>query len=349
QYNDFRRETLVTDARGFTTRTFFNEYGNPIEVIAPDGAVTTYEYTDPQDPYHRTAVVDALGNRTEYAYDAASNITRITLPSGNTVAYGDFTAFGQPGTVQDARGNVQLVKYDGAGNVTDEIVLAAGIGAGLDPTTYQPELHPSDVLAWTRHGYDSVGNKTSSTQVRDIANIRGLTRTWTFDAQQRYATQLQRCGDKDGDGLVADDACDTTPLVFDTLGRLTEGVNARFEPIEIHYDALNRVTRATDALGQLREYRFDANGNPVHERLTVDVNGIPTLVDSRSAEYGPADRKRLAIDAGGFATRFAYDAMGNLTATTNPDNFTVGFTHDPLGRVRSAFDEEGREARRTLD
>ncbi|MBK1707324.1 DUF6531 domain-containing protein, partial [Halochromatium glycolicum] len=42
QYNDFRRETLVTDARGFTTRTFFNEYGNPIEVIAPDGAVTTY-------------------------------------------------------------------------------------------------------------------------------------------------------------------------------------------------------------------------------------------------------------------------------------------------------------------
>ncbi|MBK1707457.1 RHS repeat domain-containing protein, partial [Halochromatium glycolicum] len=42
-------------------------------------------------------------------------------------------------------------------------------------------------------------------------------------------------------------------------------------------------------------------------------------------------------------------AMGNLTATTNPDNFTVGFTHDPLGRVRSAFDEEGREARRTLD
>ncbi|MBK1707377.1 hypothetical protein CKO40_23310, partial [Halochromatium glycolicum] len=33
---------MVTDARGFTTRTFFNEYGNPIEVIAPDGAVTTY-------------------------------------------------------------------------------------------------------------------------------------------------------------------------------------------------------------------------------------------------------------------------------------------------------------------
>jgi uncharacterized protein RhaS with RHS repeats len=27
----------------------------------------------------------------------------------------------------------------------------------------------------------------------------------------------------------------------------------------------------------------------------------------------------------------------------------VRLTHDPLGRVRSAFDEEGREARRTLD
>lgn len=65
-------------------------------------------------------MVDALGHRTEFTYDAASNITRITLPSGNTVEYGDFTAFGQPGTVKDARGNVQLVKYDGAGNVTDE-------------------------------------------------------------------------------------------------------------------------------------------------------------------------------------------------------------------------------------
>lgn len=125
-------------------------------------------------------------------------------------------------------------------------------GAAIAPASYDPAANPNDVLAWTRHGYDGVGNKITSEQVRDITNVRGFERRWTYDANQLYATELQRCGDKDGDGLVADDPCDVTPLVFDPLGRLTDGVNGRFEPIEFAYDALNRVIRATDALGHLR-------------------------------------------------------------------------------------------------
>ncbi len=348
-YNDFRRETQVTDARGFVTRTFFNEYGNPVDVIDATQAVTAYEYNDPQDPYHRTAVINALKHRTEYQYDANSNITRITLPSGNTVQYSHYTAFGQPGKIKDANGNYTLHQYDAQGNLRESIVLKSGLGTNIDPVGYQPAQHPNDILAWTRHSYDSAGNKQSIEQIRDIANARGFKRHWSYDAHQLYATRLQRCGDKDGDGDVLDDACDSAPLVFDSLGRMTNGVNTRFEAIEIHYNSLNQIIRATDAVGQRRDYGYDDNGNPDYEGLLITLNGIPTLVDAESADFDDSDRQRLALDAGGYATRFDYDRMGNLTALTNPDNYPVHFSHDPLGRVLSAYDQEGREARRKLD
>ncbi len=348
RYDDFRRETVITDARGFERAMLFDNYGNPVKVTEEDGGIWTYAYASASDPHLRTQATNPYGHITQYAYDLSGNLQQVTNPSGATIVYGHYAAntFGRPGKVKDARGNYRLFKYTATGNLTDEFALKEGVGAALDPATYT--ANAADLLAYTRHTFDA-GNRTSTKQVRDVANNRGLSLTWGYTAQKLYPTQITRDGDKDGDGLVSDDADDVAPLNYDTLGRLTAGVDAHFEAVAFSYDTVDRITRGTDAVGQARDYRFDANGNAISDNLLVIGTGAPKLLDSTSHEFDANDRRVTTLDAGGGVTRFTYDPQGNLTNVLDPDGFTLGFEYDAKGRVTTAFDEEGRQATRTLD
>lgn len=376
-YNDFRRETVVTDARGFAKQYFFNEFGNPVEIIDEEGGISTYEYTDANDSYLRTAVVNEARLRTEYEYNTNGTLVLQRNPSGSTVTYSDFTAFEQPGKIKDANGNYTLLQYDGDGNVSNQYRLKAGVGAATVSASYVPQQ--SDLLSWTKHTYDNAGNLTGSTQVGDVVTAEGFTQQRVFDNNQLYATELQRCGDKTGDGIIdllVDDLCDVATLNYDTLGRLQSGVNERFEPVEYRYDLLDRVVRGTDDLGGIRDYGYDDNGNADYQALNVfkvlnsyqngeyqfsyknrSIDPLPVgtdpenllVLDNTSQGYDDSDRMTVSIDAGGNASYFSYDPMGNLERLTNPDNYSIRFKYDRLGRVVSALDEEGREARRDID
>ena len=345
-YDDYRRETIVTDPRDYDKRYLFDSYGNSVQITEADGTIWRYAYDSAVDPHLRTRVTNPYGHQTQMAYDAQGNLTIVTNPSGSTVEMSEYTSFGEPGKVKDANGNYRLFKYDGNGNLTDEWVMRAGVGAALDPQTYTPNA--SDLLAYAHHTYDA-GNRTSTKRIRDIANDRGLTLTWSYSAAKLYPNHLSRCGDKDGDGEVHDDTCDESDLVYDALGRLESGVNGRFETVNYEYDAVDRIIEGTDGIGEQRTYSYDKNGNPTGSKLIVPVNGTPTLVDSQAFEYDGSDRRVTSIDAGGGVSRMEYDPAGNLESVLDPDGFTVGFTYDPLGRVLSALDQEDRKAYRTLD
>jgi RHS repeat-associated protein len=99
--------------------------------------------------------------------------------------------------------------------------------------------------------------------------------------------------------------------------------------------------QATDRLGQLRTYQFDANGNAVGQSLTVSINGSSTQVDSSSTRYDDSDRAIQSQDAGGFATAFTYDAAGNVLTVTNPDGYVVSYDYDAANRPIHAYDQEG--------
>lgn len=72
-------------------------------------------------------------------------------------------------------------------------------------------------------------------------------------------------------------------------------------------------------------------------------------MDSASFSYDLSDRKEKATDAGGFTSAYAYDAAGNLTKVTNPDNYSLAFDYDENNRVIKAADQEGNAVTRTLD
>lgn len=122
-------------------------------------------------------------------------------------------------------------------------------------------------------------------------------------------------------GTIDDSEYDSATLSYDRLGRLTGGINADWYPTAFVYDDVDRLIRGTDDTGNLRDYCYDANGNPMAESLTVAVNGVPTLMDSARASYDLSDRKETGTDAGGFVSTYRYDAAGNVVEIANPDTY----------------------------
>jgi RHS repeat-associated protein len=355
-YNDFRREAVTIDERGHRRQFFFDKFGNPTRTIEANGAehISTY---DPAAPRNRASQRDPLGLVTRYCYDARGNVTRVLLPSASpaedcqttapgpgTIVSSYFDAFDQPGKIRDARGHYTIMKYDARGNLLETIRLAAGVGSEVVPTpSYAPD--PADVVAWTVNTYDpATGDLLTVKQVRDPVSQAGPTTTLAYDAAKLNVVGLTRCGDKDG--VVATVECDTSPtLVYDSLGRARTGLRPDWHTTQADYDDVDRVIRASDARGRLRDFAYDPNGNLTLERLIV----ADVVADERRFTYDLADRRISEADAGGFITRFQHDQVGNLVMVTNPDNHAVRFDHDAANRVVRASDEEGHAVTRTLD
>ena len=117
---------------------------------------------------------------------------------------------------------------------------------------------------------------------------------------------------------------------------------AQFAPNHVPFDCL---TRATDNVGQWRDYIYDPNGNLIGENLRSGN----TAIESASAEYNLQDRKTSSTDSGGFRTAFDYDNLGNVVRITNPDNYSVGFDYDPKNHWTRAVDAAGNAVTRRLD
>ena len=355
-YNDFRRETTQINERGETRSYQFDRYGNAIKLFEENGAAYEYAYDTavPDNVHNRVSRTDPLGHLTHYQYDAVGNVTRVTHPSGNATVYGAFNAFGQPGRLKDPNGNYAILKYDSRGNRTQEIRLSRSYCTShdcsvLDPVAYTPAA--GDMVAWRVRGFDAFGNLSSIKWVRDFAaQVASPTATSTtgpitstaYDTNGLYAVSVSRTGRKNAETTPS---TQTAPVSHDTLGRTRSTIDADWHPRQIDYDELDRVTVASDGLGQLRRFDYDDNGNTVGQRLVVGGR----MVDSNSATFDLNDRRVRSVDAGGNVSTLAYDGSGNVVLQVTPDNYAYGFEYDPLDRLLRNVDPEDNATVRTLD
>ena len=350
-YNDFRREATVVDERMNSRTFFFDQNGSVVRVVEENGAEYSYTYADPADAFRRTSQRTPDGAVTNYTYDAAGNVTQIVNPSGNTLQLSNYNAFAAPGKVKDANGIYRLSKFDAKGNTTDTIVLKKGVGATTDPTTFAP-TDMSQIASWAKTTYDSVGNVQTVQRVRGYSTSGGAigpTLTYNYDAGQLNVLSLHRCGDRDGDGAVSAAECDDSPaMVYDALGRQTTGLTGDWYVTQTQYDDLGRILRATDAIGNWRDFQYDENGNAIGQSLTQAVNGLAAVRDSTATSFDLSDRKERSFDAAGNVTLFQYDPAGNVTKVVNPDGYWVAFDYDSANRAVRAYDEQGNAVSRRL-
>ncbi|MDX8126811.1 hypothetical protein QLH52_05925 [Methylomonas sp. OY6] len=317
------------------------------------GAAHTYSY-DTANPFNRLSEADPASLSTQYQYDVAGNVTRITQPSGATTEYYNFTAFNAPQRIKDALGNWTLLKYDAKGNLTDTVKLKTGKVPTAGST---PAL--ADIAAWSKRNYDAAtGQPTQSKTLRDFGGATlgnftggtGPTVTTTYDASTLYPIQIARLGDKTGDGVInAADPADSATLQFDSLGRQIIGIDSDWQTVSSSYDADNLPITGTDAAGQPRDYFYDGDGRLTGQELVLNQNGQSRLWDSAFRRYDSAGRLAQTLDAGGHVSQYRYDAAGNLTQITDPDNYTLGFDYDAVNRWSKAYDKAGHAVERKLD
>jgi RHS repeat-associated protein len=334
-YDDRGNKLTETDPLGRTKKTTYDGANNPLTQTDALGNVTTNTYnglselvtaTDPLG--HVTTNVwggvnlekktDALGNTTQYSYDASGLWPSLPLtetdPLGNVTA----NAYDNAGHLTqrtDTLGHVTTYVYDANGNKTSE-------------TASRENFDRSGAIITTTYQYDALGH-ILQTNKNFLSNP---TRSTTYTATGKPATST------DEDGRV-------TSYTYDALDRLVTTTHPDGTTETQTYDAENHRTSSTDAAGNTTLYNYDAVGHLVR---TTYADGSSTAtaydgagqaietIDARGnlqwTSYDAAGRRIDTTDASGAVTKYGYDAAGNLVTVTDPLGRTTSFAYDAVNQ-----------------
>ncbi|MCA1817983.1 MAG: DUF6531 domain-containing protein, partial [Acidobacteria bacterium] len=316
-------ETDATDERGHTTKFFFDRTRGRNVVTRVEGACAcggsqaqTWEYDAAARP---TSTTNALGRRTDYAYDADGNLLGATDALGRT-SY-TYNARGQVLTATDRLGATTANTYDADGKL---ISRRDALG---NTTTFTYDARSlltgsTDARSHTLSlSYDQSGNLTRAT------DAAGSATTYTYDARGRLTSERDALG-----GVTA--------YEYDTANRPTKITRPDGATITLAYDAAGRLVKSTDPRGLATAYAYDGAGRLV--AVTDAAGGV--------ASYGYDQLSNLtsASDQLGRATDYEYDEFRRLTRAVYPaaeagaPRLSESFEHDALGNISRATDTAGR-------
>ncbi len=332
-YDGAARPSTQTDPAGVTLAASYTT-GNRIASLSAGNTQTAFDYSGIQrDSLNRLSrYTDSFGNQLTYTYDAASQLTGITLPGGKTVAY-QYDHLHRLGMVSDWEGNFALYSYDTAGwpvslSVSGGPVaiyqydsarnLRAIVSTGPDGTP----------VAGYRYTVDANGNRTavSALEPNTSAVARPPSLVYSFDAANHPISR--------SDGMT---------YTYDARGNLSAIQGA--SNVKLAYDAFGRLqSLAGDATGS---YTYDSTGlRTIHNdrRLLYDLSGgQPRVVmetDSSNTPiawyvYGLGLLWKVTAD--GTPYFYHFDGDGNTVALSNPTAGVVNrYRYDAQGRLVSA-------------
>jgi RHS repeat-associated protein len=348
-------QTDVTDPRGNHRIATFNSSGYRLTDTKGCSCGSGVTYEREAGTNFITAVTDALGRRTQYAFDSMGNVTSVTRMAGTSEAVTTNFAYEanyqQIASVTDPLNHTTAFTYDLTGNLIRV----------TDPLNNQ-----------TTMAYDAAGRPIS---VTDPLNNTTL---FTYDQ-----------GDRIG---VTNPLGQTVSRFVDAMGRVLSTTNPLGQTTRFEYDALNRMTRVIDPLQGATQFSYDPNGNllsltdarnnvtsyaynnmdrvstrtdPLLHAETYQYNqngGLTQHTDRKSQvtnyTYDSLDRLSQVTYADASSTIYTYDAVSRLTQVTDSISGTITYGYDNLDRLLSemtlqgtvgyTYDAAGRRATTTV-
>lgn len=395
----------------------YNEFGQVTAHIWPadDQARRQrdeYSYYDSgiQRSYLNQEIIDAenLAFTTTYTYDAVGNAITETDPRGNTwttvynqldqvvrkITPAPYSWFED--TLYDANNNVietrrqNLVsaltangkpQLDANGNVVMEVgtpvtfvnryeyeILNYLVTEDLDATGSSPDR------LITQYAYDGNRNQTMITQpegnqIQTLYDARDLVLSTTRGFGSSDASTQTYAYDGNRNPIAVIDAEDNTG-------------DGQPEVSRFEYDAYNRLVRTVDAIGNVLEYGYDANGNqiessyfgPVGGPSPTDASGTNNVLLSQTLwSYDLIDRRvqtdqLLDVSSGvttartpvlvdgalspadGFVTEaIVYNDRSQIIETFEDDGDSTTYAYDTVNRLIATTDPEGNAVQTVYD
>ena len=345
-YDLFRKSTRVTDSLGRSRDYHYDENGRMTKLIEPDGGILLFEN---QGDAIRGKKYDALGYATTYSYradktftgtsDSHGNVTREQDALGNTVdtSYGPLD---QIASVKDKRGTVSTTAYAASTTATAQ---ACGDYTQRPKETRLNSLNGSADVLLASQCWNPDATLNTSRQYLDASHYRET--RLTYSGNGLNVSQQQSVGLPSGVTV-------TQTTTYDSLGRKkTKTLKRRASPTNAalidltttyDYDALDRVIKTTDPLGNEALNRFDANGQlwQVTHRYkksdgTYDERNLVTRT------FDAAERVKTETDAEGHVTTYQYDAAGNVLAVTDAEGHTAQVEYDAMNRQTAVIGATG--------
>ena len=339
------RITQITDPEGKTFLYTYDAAGDLVGVNLPDVATPLkYEYasghfflkgidargnTEAATTYYADgrlqSETDAMGKTTTYAYDLATNTTRITHPDNTGTTVEKYDSRGLLLSTTDPLGRTTSYTYD----------------ANLNKRTETDALGKT-----TTYDYDANGN------LRSVTDPLGKTQQFTLNEVGQPVTTTDQLGkvrtlsydESYNLSSISDELGVPIAFTWNERGNPLTRADANGKVTRFSYDAYGNVLSKTDPLGHTTSYSYDMMGRVLTmtdprgvTRFGYDAMGrmlsvIDPLSNETRYEYDANGNRTAVIDAKGRTTRYEYDAGNRVSKIAYPDGTTHSYTYSFRGQ-----------------
>jgi RHS repeat-associated protein len=307
-----------------------------------------------------TEILDPIGRRVQYAYDANGRLSTVTDLQGGITSYA-YDSAGRITAITDARG-IQYIQnfYGPSGRLLRQVLADGGewrfrynvTGAtitgpacNINPQIIvfppPPACPPNSEDSWENFqaGYTFQGGAVTQTTMVDP---RGNATSHQFTANGFPSAVTTALGqttrderDAKGNLLSSTDALGRkTSFTLDAVGNVTAIADPAGNATRFEYEpTFNRVTKITDALNQLVEFTYDTKGNLLTSKNSL--NQVTTIA------YNPFGQPVAVADPLNNTVTFAYDANGNLVTETDPLGNRTQRAYDAVSRLINPISPRG--------
>ncbi|WP_159613729.1 DUF6531 domain-containing protein [Glutamicibacter sp. JC586] len=348
---DQKTKTL-TVADAFSKETIkFDEFGRPVQSVAPDGSAEVMVY----DLAGRVVeFLDGEGHLTKFTYDLAGRMVQEISPSGAVSRY-EYDAAGRPSVMTDPSGAQVRLEYN-----EDSLVIARHYASSAEASedqwqseyTFYDKVGRVIAQGAARFEYDACGRLTglqdpihgtrhfqydAAGQLTAVANgVGGVTR-YEYDVTGNLITTIDPLGNvssreyDDAGRLIAeiDPLGRKTCAGYDAAGRLIWQRTGDEQELRWTYDRAGQLKTVGTPTRVLAEYARDAARRCVSITDHTRSAGVPVEHVLRFDGVG----NLLSHTRDGQGPSWAYDSEGRVVSVTDPTGITVSYGHDLVGRV----------------
>jgi len=297
--------TQMTDERGIKTKYDYDAKGNFIQLTealgTPEQRITTYRYDEYGNLLEEKRLADSVTAAATItnSYDDNGNrltqIKSVTATQNNTINYDSYNNQGNLLKWRDGRGKVWQQTFNKAGQRTST----------TDP-----------LKQVTQFIYDKANQLTA------ITNALNKTTRIAYDANARMEK-------------IIDPYLSEKRLVYDSAGQLITNVDEEGYQQSLGYDTQGRRSQQTDAAGNTTAFEYGVNKATNVVQRAINAINFPTFrqeyaYDNRGRVIQTIDK--LSDTLSHNSTR-RYDAVGNITSSTDAEGKVTKYAYDSLNRL----------------